>query len=63
MTMENVTYYLHRFADIIWNLLNKDLISISGVDISLLNLFSFVFFAWAARSFFGVMLDRKNGEV
>lgn len=63
MTMENVTFYLQRFADIIWNLLNKDLISISGVDISLLNLFSFVFFAWAARNFFGVMLDRKNGEV
>lgn len=63
MTLANITNYIQMFSNLIWNLLNKDLFSISGVDITLLNMFSFVFFTWAARIFLKVMLDRKNGEV
>lgn len=63
MSKEEFTLHLSEIVQFMWRLANRDLFTIGGIDISFMNLFAFVFTAWAGRNFFKVLLDRKNGEV
>ena len=63
MEFPDFLLYLHEFLDMIWALMNKNLISFNGWNLSFISIFSFCFIAWALREIVGVLLDRHPGEV
>lgn len=62
-TQFTIIFWLQSFFEFIWALFNKKIIVIGGIDISLINIFEFVFVIWASREFIKVLLDRRGGEV